>query len=204
MIILDKNDYTIYISEKEDTTARGIPGFVYARQTHGDSLYILDQRLESIASEHDWIISKIWNIKVWVLLADCNGIVIMWKTWYSVVHAWRKWLQNNIVTKALHALKNNGENMHSCKVYIGPSIRQCCYEVGEEFLGYFDKKYFMDRDWRLYFDMIAVLKDTLCNAWILLENIEINQYCTSCSWKFFSYRNNNNNQRFIVAVEKKE
>lgn len=204
MIILDKKEYTIYISEKEDATARGIPGFVYAKQIHGDSLYVLDERLESITSEHDWIISKITDIKIWVLLADCNGIVIMWKTWYSIVHAWRKWLKNDIVVKALHTLEKYGENMDEIKVYIGPSIRECCYEVGEEFLGYFDEKYFVKRDWKLYLDMIAILKETLHNTWILLENIEINQYCTCCSWKFFSYRNNATNERIVVAVEKKE
>lgn len=203
MIVLDKKDYTIYISENKDATARELWGFVYARQIHGDSVCVVDKELKDIPSEHDAIVSKIWKMKIWVLLADCNGIVLMWKTRYGVVHAWRKWLQNGIITKVLHILEDCDEDISSLKVYIGPSIRECCYEVGEEFLWYFDTKYFTRRDGKLYFDMIKKLIDVLCEKGVLRENIEINEYCTCCSWKFFSYRKGNDNQRFIVAVEKK-
>ena len=127
----------------------------------------------------------------------------MWKDWYSVIHAGRRWLKNDIITKAIRMLQEHGENPLWIKVYIWPSIRQCCYQVGEEFLEYFDKKYFTRRDGKIYLDMIAVARDTLVDAWVLLENIEINECCTSCSWNFFSYRHKNNNQRFVVAVEKK-
>ena len=126
----------------------------------------------------------------------------MGKSWYGAIHAGRKWLKNDIITKAINILKEHDEDPLWMKVYIWPSIRQCCYQVGEEFLEYFNKKYFTKRNGKTYLDMIAVAKDTLIDAWILPENIEINEYCTSCSWKFFSYRNNNNNQRFVVAVEK--
>ena len=202
MIILERKPYKIYISENKDNTAREIPGFVYTKQVHGNNIYILDKNVEFIPSENDGIISKLSNTKIWVLLADCNGIVLMGKSWYGAIHAGRKWLKNDIITKAINILKEHDEDPLWMKVYIWPSIRQCCYQVGEEFLEYFNKKYFTKRNGKTYLDMIAVAKDTLIDAWILPENIEINEYCTSCSWKFFSYRNNNNNQRFVVAVEK--
>lgn len=204
MIRLERNNYTIHISEKKDGTAREIQGIIYTKQVHSNDIYILENKLEFIDSENDGIISKLSKTKIWVLLADCNWIVIMGKSWYGVIHAGRRWLKNDIITKAVNILKEHNENPTWLKVYIGSSIRQCCYEVGEEFIGYFDKKYLIRRKERLYLDMIAVAKDTLTKAWILIENIEIDEYCTSCSWKFFSYRNNNNNQRFVVAVEKKD
>lgn len=202
MLTLNKDNYTIYISEKKDGTAREIKDFIYTSQVHGNSIAILDNYKDSISSENDGIISKLTNIKIWVLLADCNGIILMGKTRYGVIHAGRKWLQNGIIAKALRTLEDYDEDISSLKVYIGPSIRECCYEVGEEFLWYFDEKYFTRCDGKLHFDMIKKLVDVLYQGGVLHENIEINKYCTCCSWKFFSYRKNNDNQRFVVAVEK--
>ena len=171
MIILERKPYKIYISENKDNTAREIPGFVYTKQVHGNNIYILDKNLEFIPSENDGIITKLSNKKIWVLLADCNGIVLMGKIWYGVIHAGRRWLKNDIMTKAIDILQEHGENLWWMKVYIWPWIRQCCYQVGEEFLEYFDKKYFTRREGKLYFNMIAVAKDTLIDTWILVENI---------------------------------
>lgn len=202
MIILDKNQYKIYISEKKDGTAREIKDFIYASQVHGDNIYTLEKKEEFISTENDGIISKLINTKIWVLLADCTGIVIMWTDRYGIVHAGWKWLKNEIIKKALDILQKNWEKIETLKIYIWPSIRQCCYEVGEEFLEYFDEKYFDRHDWKLYFDMIKKFKDVLLDAWVVKENIEINSNCTACSWHFFSYRKQNNNQRILVAVEK--
>lgn len=202
MIILNKNEYKIYISEKEDGTAREIKDFIYTSQVHGNNIYILERKEEFIPSENDGIISKIADTKIWVLLADCNGVIIMWKNRYGVIHAGWRWLKNGIIKKALDILQKKWEEIQTLNIYIWPSIRQCCYEVGEEFLAYFDEKYFERRDWKLYFDMIAILNDILLDAWVIKENIEINTDCTACSWRFFSYRKQNNNQRIVVAVKK--
>ena len=44
MIILNKNEYKIYISEKEDGTAREIKDFIYTSQVHGNNIYILERK----------------------------------------------------------------------------------------------------------------------------------------------------------------
>ena len=44
MIILEKDNYILYISEKKDNTARGIPGFVYTKQVHGNNISMLDKK----------------------------------------------------------------------------------------------------------------------------------------------------------------
>lgn len=202
MLVLKKGEYTIYISEKKDGTAREIKWFTYSKQTHGNNIYLLERKEEGILSENDGILSKLTNIKIWVLLADCNGIIFMGKQWYGVIHAGRKWLTNGIIPKALAMLQKKKEKIEALKVYIGPSIRKCCYEVGEEFLWYFNSKHFERRDGKLYFDMTSTIIDLLLKAWMGKSNIEINKECTACSWKFFSYRKQNNNQRIVVGVRK--
>jgi copper oxidase (laccase) domain-containing protein len=64
MLILSKENYKIYISEKKDNTARELKDFVYTYQVHGNSLHILDQAMDIIPSENDGIISKLSNIKI--------------------------------------------------------------------------------------------------------------------------------------------
>ena len=202
MIVHNKGKYIIYVSEKNDGTAREIPGFIYTKQVHGNNIYLLEQHIDFIDSENDGIISNLLNIKIGVLLADCNGIIIMWENRYGVIHVWRKWLQNSIIKKALDTIQSKGEKISWLQIYIWPSIRQCCYEVGEEFLWYFDKKYLSKHGWKLYFDMISNIHDILIKAWIQKQNIEIHPDCTACSDKFFSYRKQNNNQRIVVGIEK--
>lgn len=202
MIILDKDNYTIYISEKKDGTAREIKDFIYTKQVHWDNIAIVETPTDFIWSENDAIISKLSNIKIGVLLADCNGIILMGKTRYGVIHAGWKWLQNNILLKGIEKLKKIGEDINDIKVFVGPSIRVCCYEVGTEFTQYFDQKYLIPTGEKYHLDMIRYIQDSLDQANIPRENREIYLTCTHCSDQFFSYRKGNNNQRIVVGVEK--
>ena len=202
MFTIKKKGYTLYISEKKDGTARAMKDFIYTSQVHGDNLYILEHPEDFIISKNDGIITQLTNTKIGVLLADCNGIAIMGKKRFGIIHAGRRGLQKGIIQKAIKTLHELWEDISSLQIYVWPSIRQCCYEVGEEFLTYFDAKYFARKDERLHFDMIARIKDILSEYGIPEKNIEINTKCTSCSDKFFSYRKQNCNQRIVVWIEK--
>lgn len=203
MITIKKNEYLIYISEKQDGTGRAMKDFTYTNQIQGDNIYILKHKEDTIPPGNDGIITQITNTKIGVLIADCNGIAIMGKQRFGIIHAGRRWLQKGIIQKATKMLHELWEDIFSLQIYIWPSIRQCCYEVGEEFLTYFDAKYFTRKNERLYFDMIARIRDILSELEIPEANIDINTACTSCSGKFFSYRKQNNNQRMVVWIEKK-
>ena len=202
MIELQRGQYTIYISERNDGTARTIPDFIYTKQVHSNSIHILTKNDWFIDIENDGIVSDISDVRIGVLLADCNGIVLMGEKRYGVVHAWWRWLQNWIIEKAIVYLKKQGEDIEKMKIYVWPSIRQCCYEVWGEFLNYFEKDFFREVDDKYYFDMIAKIHDILHVAGVQKENIEVYQECTSCSENFFSYRKWNNNQRIVVGVKK--
>lgn len=87
------------------------------------------------------------------------------------------------------------------KVFVWPSIRVCCYEVGEEFTSYFDAKYLTkQKNGKYILNMIAYIADILKASSI--SDITIHPVCTKCSTNFFSYRNwdriNN-----ILTIQKK-
>ena len=86
--------------------------------------------------------------------------------------------------------KNAGEirqSAASLKVVLGPSIRECCYQVGEEFRDYFPS-HVRDRDGHLYADVIAANRDQLLQAGVRQENIIDSGICTCCNKNYFSFR----------------
>jgi len=187
--------YEISISEKEDNL---IPNdFLKCEQIHSSTIY-LRKDWDFINQQADWIITNRINQKIAVRVADCNAIILMWKEYFGIVHAWRKWLKDWIIQNAIDILKENGEE--NIEIYVWPSIRKCCYEVWPEFREYFDKKYLISKDEKLYLDMINIIQDTANKNWI--KDIVIHPDCTFCSDKYFSYRKWDKDSRMIICVKK--
>ncbi len=187
--------YEINISEKKDKL---IPNnFLKCEQTHSSTIY-LRESWEFINQKSDWIITNITNKSIAVRVADCNAIILMWKNYFGIVHAWRKWLKSWIIQNAIDILKGKWEK--NIEIYIWPSIRKCCYEVWNEFKDFFDNKYLISKDEKLYLDMISVIQDISNKNWI--KQINIHPDCTFCSNKYFSYRKGDKNSRMIISIEK--
>ena len=73
------------------------------------------------------------------------------------------------------------------KVALGPAIRSCHYEVGEEFHGFF-KRNLLPRNGKLYFDLIQENKDQLHEIGVLEKNILDSGRCSVCDANYFSHR----------------
>ena len=70
----------------------------------------------------------------------------------------------------------------------GPAIRQCCYEVGSEFLEYFPGLVKTNKS-KLFFDLAGAAVFELGNSGVLRKHIYDSSLCTSCrNDEFFSYR----------------
>lgn len=195
----DKSDWN-----SRDLSNRNFKDFFFVKQIHSWDIYLLDDKI-SISKprfiEADWIITNLTNVKIWVELADCNGIVIYWKKYIGVFHAWWKWLYYKIIDNWVKILLEKWELISDLKFYVWPSIRKCCYEVWDEFLINFDKKYFHKNfNGKLNFDMIWVIRDIFDKYWINNKNITIDKKCTKCWSNCYSYRNWNINERQIVWI----
>lgn len=206
-----KDSIKIYVSDNSDWSSKDLlnekfKDFFFVKQIHSWNIYFVENEEDlknSRIVEYDWIITNLSNIKIGVQLADCNWIAIYWKEYIGIFHAGWGWLYNKIIENWIKLLKEKWEDINKLRVFVWPSIRNCCYEVWNEFLDYFDKKYFHENIfWKLNFDMISVIRDILDEAWINNENIEINNICTKCTKGYFSYRNWNLTERFVVWIEK--
>lgn len=74
-------------------------------------------------------------------------------------------------------------------VFLGPSIRECCFEVQKDFYTFFpnSKHHFKLRNGKIYFDLINETKEQLLNHFPHLT-FQDSTICTCCNLKFHSYR----------------
>ena len=193
-------NYIIQITEKIDfdieTQTYPTIHTAHCKQIHSNTLYEYQEPRTTL--EWDGIFSNKEDIQISVWVSDCNAVIIMGKQRYGILHAGRRGLRDGIIQAMINKLQEKGESDFT--VFVWPSIRACCYEVGEEFTSYFDQKYLTkQKNGKYNLDMISVIQDIFKSYNI--SDITIHQTCTKCSDNFFSYRNwdgiNN-----IVIVEK--
>jgi len=206
MLKTKKMHYEIFISERTDESfnfrnrEEVFMDIVVPLQPHGSNIFLMMDEYYSDNIEADGIVTSLEHTPIAVKLADCNGVIIMWKKYFWVVHAGWKWLKNQVIEKCVEKLGFLGEKDSNLEVYIGPSIRSCCYEVGNEFKDIFEKKYLKKKGKKLHLDMLKFIEDIFKKLGI--TKVEIHSECTKCGDNFFSYRGGDEKKRFLVGVKK--
>ncbi len=162
------------------------------RQVHGRRIVIATHRYlekEKIA-QADGIITNVLNLPVAVRTADCVSVFIFdpKKRAIGLVHAGWKGTKKQIVPNAITQMqKKFGSKKNDLKIIFGPSIRSCCYQVGEGFKKHFPGEV-TQRSSGLYLDLPLVNKNQLAALGVPQKNIYDCALCTFCNHNFFSYR----------------
>ena len=97
--------------------------------------------------------------------------------------------------------------MHAT-AFLGPSIRRCCFEVGEEVIVAFEERYgnvdgLVDRDRgpRPFFDLPGLARRLLLESGIQAETTFDSELCTRCDGSIFhSYRRDGKNAGRNLAI----
>ena len=174
---------------------------IYIRQIHSDITYVYnnDNAEEFIEKEGDAIITNKSNVAIGVFTADCVPVILVddVKGVIASIHSGWKGTINSITKKTLQLMKEKfATSYEDVKVYIGPHIRKCCYEVSEELKKEFIEKtnipeeiLFENRNLSLE---ECILKDVR-ELGVLENNINRINLCTYCSEKIklHSYRKSN-------------
>lgn len=121
--------------------------------------------------------------------ADCLPIVIEGETGVVFLHAGWRGLAGGILKRPeVHLVKPQ-------RVFIGPSIHKCCFEVSEDFKGNFPgSPNFIEREGKYFFDLQQEARRLLREIYPNLL-IEIAPVCTSCRADFHSWRRDKNQNR---------
>jgi len=173
--------------------------FISLIQTHSSNVFVVDSYKsigwkERTDIEADATITNLKGVVLTILTADCTPILLYEpdKKVIGAIHSgWRgtkKGIIKNCIKEMVNHYSISPENLI---VGMAPSIRGCCYEVGDEVIAEFldFPQAISKRYGNYYLDLVTVCKAQLLNLGVEEKNIEISQICTSCSSdRFFSYR----------------
>jgi polyphenol oxidase len=181
-------------------------------QVHG----IAVQRFTAAASgwcesgECDALWSDLPQSALGIKVADCLPLTLM-DTHTNVVvniHAGWRGSVGNIVTESIGAVrKESSFDPRRAMAFLGPSIRQCCFEVGEEVVAQFERvvdgaESYVERGRgpRPWLDLPGINRRLLVEAGVPEESVFDSGYCTLCSPLFHSFRRSGPNAGRNLAI----
>lgn len=168
-------------------------------QAHGDKVVVVGSRdagrgaltRSSAFPETDAVLTNRLGQPIGVLTADCLPVLVVapGRRGIAAIHAGWRGMEKHIIRCALDRMRSRfGIGAHGLSVVLGPAIRACCYEVGQEFCERFPRAV-KKRDGRLYFDIIAAAREELDSWGVRPGAIFDSGICTCCAEnEFFSYR----------------
>lgn len=146
---------------------------------------------ETSLDNTDAFITDKKNVPLAIFTADCLSVFLYdpKNNAIGLVHAGWRSSREEITFKAVQLMKEKFNTLpEDLRAGLGPCIRKCCYEVGEEF-----KKFFpgalIKKGERYFLDLIEINRKQLLISGAKDANIFDSRICTSCQNKnFFSYR----------------
>ena len=161
------------------------------KQVHGNRVV---EALASGEPEADALWSGREGDAVGVKTADCVPLLLVDPRGKRVaaVHAGWRGTFSEIARCAIEALVKAGSHPEDLRAAIGPSIRACCYQVGEDLAARFRTRFgaasCADRDGRPFLDLQAAVKATVAHCGVPVGQIDDLGLCTACDLRFFSHR----------------
>lgn len=168
---------------------------IFMKQVHSANIEVVDKNSESIVMNTDAMITTDKDVVLVAKAADCIPVIFEDKVRGAVgiAHAGRVGSYKQIVKKTIKKMITEftckEENIH---VSFGPSIKECCYEIGAEVIEGNEEFTFI-RDGKIYLDLIALNTKEL-------NNYEVDSTCTCCDDNYFSFRRDGTKDRFCGVV----
>jgi YfiH family protein len=159
-------------------------------QTHSDTVLKIKNEGNY---QSDGILTTEKNLALVVKTADCMPVLIRDLNSIAAVHIGWRGLTNNIFHKTLELLQET-----ELQVSIGPHARSCCYEVKQD-VAVLLPELIEIKDKKMYLNQAKSIEN-FCN-----ENkikIDVSDICTICDDNFFSFRENNTQERQISFIWK--
>ena len=178
----------------------GVSKLVFMDQVHGDKVVVIETGDE--APICDAMITKVPKIGLVVMAADCIPILMYDPVQQAigVAHAGRKGTLLKVGQKCALAMQEHfGSTMRELQVFMGPSIKPCCYEVGQESTGGLEDVVQV-REGRFFLDLQHSNREAFLALGIKEEHIVISEVCSCCDVNYFSYRREHTTGRFAGVM----
>jgi polyphenol oxidase len=191
---------------------------VFSNQVHDNKVKAVDEKdlgkgivRDSDILGYDGLITDRPGVALVTFYADCVP-VLFFDPVKKVIAASHSGWRGTVKEIASVTVKKMEEEYNCClkniKVAIGPSLGQCCFEVGEEVYIEFVQtlpwceRYCKKRDnEKWYIDLQSIILTTLTHSGISEENIFKANVCTKCNRDiFFSHRGDMGKTGSLAAV----
>ncbi len=181
---------------------------LFLKQVHSDKIIIPEKKMEEVG---DGIITSKVNLLIGVKGADCYPLLLVdvKRDIFGAIHCGWRGVASGIVEKAIEVMvgefKSIPQNIYAM---VGIGICEACYEVGEELLKPFNRRFslkeiFTRVENKYYLNLRKAINIKLKETKIPEENIQNLSLCTKCSYSFFpSHRRNKTNKRIFSFIGK--
>ncbi|WP_159172378.1 peptidoglycan editing factor PgeF [Exiguobacterium oxidotolerans] len=190
---------------------------VWAEQVHGnhvEQVTTLDSGRGALdygttIEGTDGLVTTDANVLLAMLFADCVPLVFCDPTTGIIANTHAGWRGTvaNIVEATVARMEAAGADRSSIQMVIGPSIRECCYEVDQPVLEAIDRLGLEDTPYTMKENGKAMLSLQQTNAALAersgLGDIIDAGICTHCQADdYFSYRHGDHQGRFASLIVK--
>ncbi|HOE68632.1 MAG TPA: peptidoglycan editing factor PgeF [Candidatus Omnitrophota bacterium] len=178
---------------------------VMVKQVHGNGIEVVDHAgPEYLERPADALVTARPGIVLGIRTADCVPVFFASPRAkvVGIAHGGWKGVKLGIVPGMLGILRGRfGVAPENLLAATGPSIRECCYEVGPEFKDHFPGFYRAAPSGKGRLDLVSVIRHQLLAGGVPEGNIHDAGICTSCrNGEFFSYRRERETRERILNV----
>ncbi|MFQ6678168.1 MAG: peptidoglycan editing factor PgeF [Fidelibacterota bacterium] len=171
-------------------------------QVHGNRVYNCSE--ENDVDCADALVSNDKKIVLSIQVADCIPLYLLDnnKNICALVHSGWRGTAKKIVTNTIWEMERIGSHVHDITALIGPSIQQCCFEIGPEVAVKFPTRYLTKgKNDRSFLDLSGVIQSELEQLGLKKNQINLQSKCTCCHPELFhSYRRNGKLAGRMIAL----
>lgn len=204
-------DSADHVCENRERLLRGLGSpkrLIFAKQVHGNAVYIDDGKVTGLVGEYDAIVSPYKDVALMTYHADCFPVfAYCLKTGVmGMCHAGWQGVFKEIVKGLLEAMCHKlGAEMQEIRVVIGPGIGLDAYQVSQtladQFTDKFGQEVVENRQDGPHLDLNKCLLMTLIEKGLATEQIQSSSACTYGQPSyFFSHRRDGQQTGRMVAV----
>lgn len=181
------------------------------RQQHTSTVHEVCTALVQTPPVGDALVAQQSGWALRLQTADCLPVLVLdtGKGHYGVVHAGWRGTVAGVLLQTLSALRSGGAEPRSTWVAMGPGIRACCFEIGEEVVAAFATRWPEEtRRWllsgsgtRQHLDLVAANRWQALQAGVPANQVLDSGLCTRCrSDLFFSHRGDGGTTGRIITL----
>jgi hypothetical protein len=195
-IAVKRNDTSVFTRYRNEFRAHNIApeAIRWANQIHSAKIRAItpdeETRYNAPVGDYDGLISDLCGIGLAVFTADCAPVFFFEKkkNIVAVAHAGWRGVANGIIENMINNMCTQYDSRpEAIDIFIAPSIKKCCYEVGEEMKRVFPEAITQEGG-GIYLDLPKEITRRLEAMSVPQGNITASNTCTCCDTSFFSYR----------------